>query len=306
MWFSSPKFLNPLLLAATALAFSSTVFGQTLSIVKQSESKYQIEASAPADNPHALQASENLHLWIDVQEEVTGRYSQTLTNFGSFRYFRLKPSESAPPIRIMLLGDSLGSDCCGWGQGFYGYLKPNAVFVNYAIPNTSTKVFLQSAEKDNMLLIKPDYVLINHGYIDNALGQGSERSFTTLEEFQVNLKVIVEMVRSFGGVPIMVAVQAPRVWDANGNVIGGWMERNAIAKRVAIQLNVAFLDLDRLTRDLYFELGPTGTAFMNWFQDDYMHFSPAGAKVVARLVANALPDELGPYLSGIFDPPPMP
>ena len=293
---------KPLLVVA-AVCFSGTVLGQSLSIVKQAESKYSIDANAPTADAYTLQASENMHLWIDVQEDVTTGSSHSLTNKGNFRYFRLKAGEPAPPIRVMLLGDSLGSDSQGWGPGFNSYLRPHVTFVNYAIANTSTKRFLRSAEKDNMLLIQPDYVLINHGYIDNA---NDNPDWTTLEEFEQNLKTIIEMVRGFNGVPILVTVQAPRIWDANGIVVGGQLARNQIIKRVSTEKNTFLIDFDQLTRDVYNTLGPTGSAFINFSPEDYMHFSPLGAKFIARYLANALPDELGPYLTGIFDPPAVP
>jgi lysophospholipase L1-like esterase len=299
---SSSSLFKPLLLAAVAW-LSGTVLGQSLSILRDG-ANYKVEASAPASNPHTLQASENLHLWINLQENVTARYSHSLTNARNFRYFRLKPTETVPPIRIMLLGDSLGSDCCGWGQALYGYLNEYATFINYAIPNTSTKVFLQSAEKDNMLLIKPDFVLLNYGFIDNALPD--PRAFTTLAEFEANLKTIAQMVRDFGGTPIFVAVQAPRVWDENGKITGGWGQRNEITRSVAAEFNALYIDFEQITKEVYEELGPNGTGFMDLVPDDYMHFSALGAKFITRYFVNALPDNFAPYLKDIFDPPPIP
>src|SRR5688572_12313422 len=80
---------------------ASAAFGQSLSIIKKGESNYWVEASAPADNPHTLQASANLHLWVDVREDVQESFSLQLTNSGSSqRYFRLRPSTAVDPIRI--------------------------------------------------------------------------------------------------------------------------------------------------------------------------------------------------------------
>ena len=121
-----------------------------------------LEASAPATNPHTLQASGNLHLWIDLRNELQETYSFPLDSAGvSPRYFRLIPSTPpAPPIRVVIIGDSMAADCCGWGQGIYGYFKPNATVVNYAMPWTSTKVFLQSAEMEKMLLKRKNLWLL--------------------------------------------------------------------------------------------------------------------------------------------------
>lgn len=301
--------ISKAVLIFVAVCSSSATFGQSLAILKQGESNFWVEASAPADNPHTLQVSENLELWIDLQENVAEPISLSVTNDGlPQRFFRLAPSEPpAPPIRVMLLGDSMASDCCGWGRGIYGYFKQNVTVINYAIPNTSTKTFLQSAEKENMLLIKPDYVLINHGYVDNSAE--ADRN-TTLEEFDQNLRTIVEMVRGFGGVPILITVHAPRVWDENGEVIGGsrMAARATVTKQVSDELLTPLIDLFQLTVDLFNELGPARIAPLAFeiAPGDTMHLSQLGGEHVSRLVVNALPESIGPYLDGSYAPPPIP
>lgn len=104
-------------------------------------------------------------------------------------------------------------DCHGWGAGIYGYFKPNATVISYAMPWTSTRVFLESAEYENMLTIEPDYVLIQSGFIDG--GTDPER-MTTSEQYVENLRTIVNVVRGFGGVPIMVTLHAARNFNADG------------------------------------------------------------------------------------------
>ena len=203
----------------------------------------------------------------------------------------------------MLIGDSMTADCCGWGQGMYGYFKPNATVVNYAMAWSSTKAFLRSAEMDKMLVVEPDYVLIQYGFVDG--GTDPDRS-TTLDEFADNLRTIVKMVRGFNGVPILVTLHAARVWDDNGKVIPAWQDRNAVTRQVAAELQTPLIDLNQLSMELLNELGETGSDFMELWAGDNMHLSPLGGQVVAQLVVNALPDNLGPYLTGIFDPPPIP
>jgi lysophospholipase L1-like esterase len=293
------------LLICAALS-GTAALGQSLSIVKKAESEYWIEASAPVNNPRALQASGNLHLWVDIHDDVQARYSVQFDTAGvAQRYFRLIPSTPpAPPIRVLLLGDSMTQDGSGWGGGVYGYFKPNATVVNYGTAWASTKVFLQSAEFEKMLLIKPNYVLMQYGFMDSATTDTNLA--TTLEEYADNLRTIVQTVRGFNGVPILITLYSARLFDAQGKVVPLWQERNNITKQVAAELNTPLIDLNQLSRDLLNELGPSGSTFMNLFPDDLMHLSPLGAQYYARLVVNALPDSLGPYLTGIFDPPPKP
>jgi lysophospholipase L1-like esterase len=302
--------LSTVLFVCAALA-ARAALGQSLSIVKEGTSNYWVEAIAPANNPYALQASGNLHLWVNIQDEVQGQYSNRFGGSGVLqRYFRLTPSTPpAPPIRVMLIGDSMTSDCCGWGQAIYGYFKPNATVINYALPWTSTKVFLRSAELDKMLVVKPDYVLMQYGYMDQASGADLVDSYTTPAEYADNLRTIVKMVRGFNGVPILVTLHSARVWDANGKVIPTWQDRNAVTKQVASELQTPLIDLNQLTFDLFSELGPSCQQWMRipgFPPDDVMHLSLAGAQFVARLVVNALPDSFGPYLTGILDQPSIP
>ncbi len=306
MRFKIHSSLTALLLWAALFPISG--YSQSVSILKEADSNYWIQATAPVAGSYTLQASENLHLWVDMQNNVPEQYSAQFNNTGvTKRYFRLASSPTdPPPIRVLLLGDSMTADCCGWGRGIYGYFKPNATVINYAQPWTSTKVFLQSAELDKMLLITPDYVLIQYGYMDQAFDP--DRS-TTIQEFGDNLRDIVQKVRSFNGVPILITLHAARIWDAQGKVIPAWLDRNAVVKQVATELKTSMVDLNQLSMDLLNQLGPTGSAFMHWEggeADDIMHVSQLGGQYLARLVVNALPDSLGPYLNGIFDQPPKP
>src|SRR5437868_12494744 len=121
-----------LVLVVSVVFPAPAVFSQSL-VIKKQDDKYWIQASAPADTPHTLQVSDNLHLWVDIQQNVTDPYSLALDDAGVLeRYFRFTPSAPAPPpIRVMIVGDSMSADCCGWGRGIYPYFNANATVVNY-------------------------------------------------------------------------------------------------------------------------------------------------------------------------------
>jgi lysophospholipase L1-like esterase len=298
--------LRPVLLTFLIALSASSVLSQSLSIIKKGGSNYWVEATSEGNDPYTVQASENLHLWIDVQNDLQEPYSFELNSNGSSqRYFRLISSTgSPPPIRVMIIGDSMAADCCGWGRGVYNYFNENAIVVNYATPWASTKIFLQSEEYNKMLLIQPNYVLMQYGYIDGATTDPDRA--TTPEEFEANLKTIVETIRGFNGTPVLINLHAPRSWDAEGHLVTAWTTQNTIMKRVATELNTPFIDLYTITFDLFSKLGPSGTAFMEYTPGDNMHFSQAGGEYISRLLLNQVPDELGPYLTHILDPPPIP
>ena len=283
----------------------SDSFGQSLSI-KKGETNYLVEASAPANDPRTLQVSDNLSLWIDVRTGIVGPETIPIDSTNvSQRYFRLiSPQPEAPPIRVMILSDSMASDCCGWGGGIYGYFKPNATVINYGIAWTSTKVFLQSEEAEKMLLIKPQYVLMQYGFIDGA---GDPDRGTTIAEFEANLRTIIQMVRSFDGVPVLITLHVWRVWDEQGKISEYNQERNDVVRRLASELNAPLIDLYKITVDAFNELGPEGAAFMDiGWPGDVLHVSAAGARYVSWFVVKGLPGSLGPYLTNIPDSPPIP
>jgi lysophospholipase L1-like esterase len=288
-------------------AFSvSATFGQSLSIARKADNNFWVEATAPAGSPSVIQASANLHLWIDTHD-VAEQASFVLDHsYASSRYYRLvaTPPEQ-PPIRVMTLGDSMVADCCGWGVGMPAYFKANALVLNYAQAWMSSKVFFQSAEYEKMLLVKPNYVLMQFAYSDN--NSDPDRGSTAVE-FADNLRTLVQTIRGFNGIPILLTLHATRAWDANGNLIPSDHPYNAITKQVAAELKTPLIDLYKITFDLYSKLGPSGCAFMRWDPqpEDGLHVSPAGALYVSQVIAQYLPDDLGPYMVGVLDPPPIP
>jgi lysophospholipase L1-like esterase len=291
-----------------ALFFANVALGQSLSVVRKPDSNFWVQVVAPMSDPHTLQVSENLHLWVDGQNDVPEQYSFELdSGAATARFYRVIPTPpDAPPIRIMLLGDSMVADCCGWGPGMNGYFKANALVLNYAQPWTSTKVFLQSAEYDKMLLVQPNYVLMEYAYSDG--GPDPDR-YTSPQEFADNLRQIGHIIQGFNGVPVFLTLHADRQWDENGNLIPSDHSYNAITKQVAAELKAPLIDWYKITFDEFTKLGKDGCAFMIYDPGnlaDGLHSSPAGAVYLSQLLSRYLPDELGPYMTGILDPPPKP
>jgi lysophospholipase L1-like esterase len=282
--------------------FVNTSRGQTLSISKQSDGRLLVQGSAPLDTRYALQESGDLVSWVDLDDEVWGHVSNRVDILATtHRFFRLAPWVEPPPIIIMLLGDSTVADFVsnnsrfnGWGQGMYGYFKENAQVLNFAMPGFSSENFLLSEEHGRMLAIKPNYVLVEFGLID-AFGSTEEQR-TTLEEFAANLKTIVETVRGFNGTPILITPQAMRFYEPNGQIQSRYVDRNAVIEEVALELQVHLIDLHRLSVDLLNGLGKSGSEYIWANGTDYLHFSTEGAKVIAGLVVNKLPNSLRPYL----------
>jgi lysophospholipase L1-like esterase len=285
-----------------ALAVSAA-FGQSLSI-KKVDSQYSIEASAPADRPGTLQATEDFRLWVDVTNNVSDPVSSLLKySHVSSRFFRLVPAAPEPsPVRIVAIGDSLISDAMGWGGGIYGYLNKNATFINYAWPGYDSRGAVQW-HLAALQLVKPDYVFFELGATDMA-------HEITEEQFEENLRTIITTIRGWNGVPIAVTYHCHRRFDAAGNLAVWDLPYNPIVRKVATEMNIPLVDLHKILGELYQKLGPSGSEFMKYispdFPNDTIHFSPLGGVWVSQMALKTLPN-LGPYLSEkIFDPPPNP
>jgi lysophospholipase L1-like esterase len=262
---SHPRVSSILLLCFLALV-ADVARGQSLSIVRTGESELWVNAATPPNTQYILQASANLHLWVDINEEVSGQVSNRVDSAGvAQRFFQLMPwTPPAPDITIVILGDSTVAEFAsnanlvyGWGSGIYGYFKPNARVVNLAMPGYSSKLFLASAEKTTMMTIKPNFVLVEFGLLDEWSTAPENR--TTLEEYQADLRTIVQLIRSFNGTPILITPQAEKIYDTNGIVVPVYEDRMAVVKNLAAELQTPLIDLNKLSIDLLNKLGKSGS-----------------------------------------------
>jgi hypothetical protein len=304
-------FMSRLALLIGIALSSQADFGQTtptkLLSIKKQDSKYWIQANPPTGASYTLQTTENMHLWVDVGDELFAPLTMPFDDSQvTLRYFRLIPTpDAAPTINFMLIGDSMASECCGWGQGMPAFFKANTTIINYALAWQSSRVFLNAPYYTNMKLIKPDYVLINFAYMEVT---PDPNTFVQAPEFEANYRKILGDIQGWGGVPVLITLHAARLWDTQGNLIPTDHYYNPIIRRLAAEYHAPLIDLYDLTRKMLLQLGEAGSEFMKRTEApiDELHLSPLGATYVARLVNQNLPPALGPYMTGIFDPPPKP
>lgn len=277
-------------------------FAQSLSIVRTAAGEARVDAVAPPGTRYTVEEGHDLRDWYSVVDEVVGEVSLKIElAASSTRFFRLiEWTEPPPPIILALIGDSTIREYAaewnhsGWGGGIPGYLKPEVQVVNLGWPCFSTRAFLDSEQKTKLLLIKPDFILIQFGLID-LYGCPEVQFDTTLPEYADNLKVIVELVRSFDGVPILVTPTAPRIFGTDGRVIPIMDNHSAVVRQVAAELQTDLVDLYQSSLALFNQLGDIGSAYRTAGKDPH-HFSVKGAEVIAGLVVKDLPPSLRPYL----------
>ncbi len=246
-----------------------------------------------------------------------------------------------PVTTIFMIGDSTmanksiigGNPERGWGMMLPGFFSEDVQIDNHAVNGRSTKSFIDEGRWDKVLskIKKGDYVFIQFGHNDSK--QDSLRHTTPGSTFDDNLRRFVNETRQHGGIPVLFnsivrrnfvcplddsiskdtrhdagthqqPVEGDVLYDTHG-------EYAKVPQRIAQELNVPFIDMNKLTHELVEGVGPVNSKqlFM-WVapnevaafpkgREDNTHLNIYGGRTVARLaskaIASTLPD-LAPYI----------
>ncbi len=229
------------------------------------------------------------------------------------------PSPAAP-IGVWLIGDSTMADKPdpehnperGWGQALPRFFDDGAVVHNAARNGRSSRSFIAERRWDSVrtALRRGDYVLIQFGHNDQKIDDSTRYTnpYTTYRE---NLARFVAEARAVGATPVVFSPIVRRRFNAHGLLVDTHGAYPLIARDVARDAGVAFVDLRRLTDSLVASAGPERSkafyvyttagqfpAFPAAREDD-THLSPRGADEVARLAARAVRALGGPLASHV-------
>ena len=244
-----------------------------------------------------------------------------------------------PAITIFMIGDSTmankkldgGNPERGWGHVLPGFFSEDIVVDNHAQNGRSSKSFINEGRWEKVIsqVKKGDYVFIQFGHNDEK--KDSTRYTVPGGSFDDNLRRFVNETRAKGGIPVLfnsivrrnfispddkdMKIDARKEPGAatkpvEGNVLydthGAYLES---PRRVAKELGVAFVDMNKITHDLVQGMGPVESKklFM-WVQpqtvpaipqgrEDNTHLNVYGARVVAKLAVQAIAKEV-PALAG--------
>ena len=216
----------------------------------------------------------------------------------------------------------------GWGMALQCYFDDNILVDNHAVNGRSSLSFINEGRWDKVLeRMKPgDYVIIQFGHNDEKAPL--DRHTDPGSTFDYNLAKYVRETREHGGIPVLMncvvrrnfAKVAPKndddeslrsttFKDADGLVEGDSLVDThglyRVAPRdVAQRMNVHFIDANQITHDLEQGLGTVASRKLHmWFlpgeepsvpqgRQDNTHYNVYGAHVVARLLADALCEEI--------------
>jgi pectinesterase len=233
-------------------------------------------------------------------------------------------------VTVFMIGDSTmankdttgGKQERGWGMMLQQYFKSGVVVDNHAVNGRSSKSFIDEGRWDVVLSkMKPgDYVIIQFGHNDEK--PAADRHTDPGTTFDANLRRFVLESRARGGIPILCnAVVRRNFYRQVDSSVDDESLRNTTyedekvnsdtlidthgayllsPRNVARELNVPFIDANRVTHDLEQGMGIEGSRRLHmWFRPgehpsvpkgrkDNTHYNVYGATVVAGLLAEEI------------------
>ncbi len=245
------------------------------------------------------------------------------------------------PITVFMIGDSTmankpiegGNQERGWGHVLQGFFTEDIIVDNHARNGRSSKSFIdEGLWQDVIDKVTPgDYVFIQFGHNDEK--PKADRHTDPGSTFDDNLRKFVNETRAKGGIPVLFNSIVRRNFGNNPNAVAEDDIRADIDKvvrpdegkvlidthgkyldsprDVAKELNVPFVDMNKITHELVQGMGPEESKklFM-WIpkglyaaspngREDNTHLNIYGARTIAGLtideIAKTVP-ALAPYV----------
>jgi lysophospholipase L1-like esterase len=195
----------------------------------------------------------------------------------------------APPVRVVLVGDSTVNDGGGWGPGFRAAFGPDVEIVNLAKNGRSSKSFRDEGLWAPAVAGKPGYILIQFGHNDGP-GKGADRETDPKTTFRENMIRYVEEAQAAGARPVLVTSIVRRVFTAEGKIKPDSLLPYVEAVRaLAGERKIPLIDLYALTVAQAERLGAEGCADIDARlpdgQRDHTHLGPKGRQEIGRMAA---------------------
>jgi len=212
-------------------------------------------------------------------------------------------AQGADRVTIGLIGDSTVAVQSGWGPAFAGRFNNKAKVLNYA-KNGAT---LQALSKrlDELVKLKPDYVLIQFGHND-------QKRYDT-KAYSTHLKSYVARIRKAGGKPIIVSSVVRRSFDKDGKIANNMVKNEKYsykanltayakaAEAVAAELKLPFIDLHTISTEHHNRIGKDASMSYNFKEGDRTHFNKKGAEAITDLILPEL-KKVAPELTAYMTP----
>jgi len=199
---------------------------------------------------------------------------------------------AAHPLTIVTVGDSTVANYPqtdnkrGWGQVIGDYLSPSVKVVNVAECGRSTKTFFDTNHWREALNAKPDYIFIQFGHNDSHAKDKPEATDANTD-YQEYLRRYIKEAREAGAKPILVTPMHRVMFSASGQMTQELLPYADAMKHVAAETNTPIIDLYTLSDHAFQPLGNSGVEGLTASDQDRTHFTDKGARIIAKLVAEA-------------------
>jgi lysophospholipase L1-like esterase len=198
---------------------------------------------------------------------------------------------------IFLLGDSTVCDqwaepYTSWGQMLPRFFKPTVAVANHGESGESYSASLGRRRIDKIAsLMKPgDYLLMQFGHNDQKeRGEG----VGPFLNYKANVKKHIAMVRARGGIAVVVSPMERRAFDPNGKLKPSLADYAEASRQAAQEENVAFIDLNAMSKRFYEALGPEKSALAfaaPGGRQDNTHHNNYGAYALAKCIVQGIRD----------------
>lgn len=232
--------------------------------------------------------------------------------------------ENLKETTVYIVGDSTACEYdydenyaiprAGWGMYLSDFLSDKATVVDLALGGRSSKSFTAEENytklKEN--LKEGDYLLIQFGHNDakNKTEEDIANRYTNPEgdketegSFQNSLyENYIKLAQEKGATPILISPVSRRKFDKNNKITDSHALYDDAVRALASDTHVDFIDMTKVTEDLYNELGPdVSKAYHAAYNDttknvDNTHFNTFGAYNIAALIASGC-ESLSQYIS---------
>lgn len=178
---------------------------------------------------------------------------------GGSAFAQTQPATQRAAVRIVLAGDSTVTGSAGWGgEAFRQNFGQSVEIINFARGGRSSKSFRNEGRWQQVLDLKPNYVLIQFGHNDEP-NKGPDRATDAAAEFRANMARYVDETRAAGAKPVLVTPLARRQWKGDdGRIQSSLVGYVESTKSVAAEKNVPLIDLHERSLEVYYSLGRDG------------------------------------------------
>jgi len=237
---------------------------------------------------------------LDWDDKLTLEFNGSKTCLAALE---ITPVQNA--VTVYLAGNSTvvnqdDEPWAAWGQMIPRFFKPGVAVANHAESGLTLGSFMGSKRLEKVLsVIKPgDYLFIEFGHNDQKEKGPNDGAYKSYTE---RLKLFVSEAKKKGATPVILTSTARRNFDEttgkNVNSLGDFPDA---ARKVAKEENVALIDLNQMTTQLYESLGVEDSkkALVHYPANTYpgqtqamadnTHFNPYGAYEIAKCVVEGI------------------